>query len=110
MKTEIQRRIELSVTNGRSYQKIPYTRLLGNRLALRQWGLFSNYRCIKTNNSPSDETSFFEYLPFFVDQRMNGIISNYTSVLYFMHKQESLLERRVEGYPMHALVIQRVKP
>jgi len=107
MKTEIQRRIELSVTNGRSYQEVPYTRLLGNRLALRQWGLFSNCRCIKGNNSPSDKTSFFEYIPFFVDQRMNGALRNYLSATSLMYTQKSFLERRIEGDPMQALVVQK---
>jgi len=103
MKTGIQERIEWSVTNGRSYQEVPYTKLFGKKCALEQWLIFSKFRCVNGNNSSSDKTSLIEYFPFFIDR----ITEAYTLTAYLMHQQESFLERRVEGDPIHALVIQR---
>ena len=64
-KTPIQLRIEGAISNGKSYQMVPYTKLLGNRLALKQWLLFSKVRCVNLYNpisSKEDKTRLSEYV------------------------------------------------
>ncbi|MBU4069347.1 MAG: hypothetical protein KJ646_00015 [Nanoarchaeota archaeon] len=61
-KTSKQIQIELNVTNNKSYQTVPYTKVLGQKNALKQWLLFSNERCIGLYNYNSDQTPFLHYV------------------------------------------------
>ena len=60
-KTEIQRKIEFAVTKGRTYQTVPHVRFFGDRLALKQWLKYSNFRCFFPHVTSSDSTSFLTY-------------------------------------------------
>ena len=66
-KTEIQKRIEANVSNERNYQRVPYLKLFGQKIALRQWLRFSRARCINEYTNPSDKTYFLDYLPIFIE-------------------------------------------
>lgn len=64
-KTKMQLRIERVVTNGRNYQTVPYTRVLGERRALKQWLRHSRLKIFNLVNSPCDKTALLEYKAMF---------------------------------------------
>ena len=66
-KTPLQLQIEGAVTSGRSYLTVPYTTLLGQKRALKQWFLFSNFRPFSPIDHSVDKTSLLHYLPSFID-------------------------------------------
>lgn len=61
-KTPLQIRIEDSVTNNRFYQTVPYTKLFGQKIALKQWIIYSKDRVLKLYNPAEDETNLLAYL------------------------------------------------
>jgi len=83
-KTPIQEQIEYSVTNGRSYLTIPYTKLFGQKMALKQWFLFSNFRPFSPLNHSVDKTSLLHYILSFFD-------------VYFEWKERELEEQIQRG-------------
>ena len=62
-KTPMQIQIELAVTNGRSYSKVPYINLRDER-KLKQWLFFSRVRMYRTyhDEKEKDETPLFPYV------------------------------------------------
>jgi len=78
-KTLTQIEIELNVTNNKSYQTVPYTKVLGEKNALKQWLLFSNERCIRLHNYNSDQTPFLNYVANVLHDKIIGLI-NYLKV------------------------------
>jgi hypothetical protein len=64
-KTSTQINIEFSVTNKCGYQKVPCTKILGKKRALKQWLFFSNYRCYNIYNSSDIKTNFSDYIDYF---------------------------------------------
>ncbi len=62
----MQLRIEKAVPSASTYQHVPYTRVLGNKLALKMWGIFSGYRVINLVNSQSDDTKLGEFFAEYV--------------------------------------------
>jgi hypothetical protein len=100
LKTKIQRRIEFSTTDGRSYQRVPYTKLLGGERALKQWLHFSKLRCINNYNHSSDKTPLRKYLSHFIRRRINKASENLVIVMRVrMHPLEEMskLERGIES-------------
>lgn len=72
-KTLKQIKIELNITNRRSYQTVPYTKLLGQKNALKQWLLFSNERCVGLGNYDSDKTPFLGYVTNVLHDKIIGL-------------------------------------
>ena len=78
-KSEIQMRIEDLVTDDGGYQKIPYSRIFGQRKALDQWLKFSNFGIVYSLNVDSetaDDTPLIPYLHFYFE---NKVIPEITS-------------------------------
>ena len=93
-KTSLQLRIEASVTNARSYQEVPYTKLLGQKFALKQWLIFSGLRCFNIYNCSSDKTPLLEYLSAF-DKRIFQKILMEPFFAFVYLNEVSRLERKV---------------
>ncbi|MFH1521637.1 MAG: hypothetical protein ABIF18_01635 [archaeon] len=72
-KSFLQKRIELLVTNERSYLNIPSSKILGQEFALKQWLCFSQNRMYDENNSHSNKASFLSYLVSFGEDVSNRI-------------------------------------
>ena len=49
-KTPMQQRIEFIVTNGIGYERIPYVKFLGEKIALKTWLKFSRERFMRNSN------------------------------------------------------------
>jgi len=60
-KTPTQEELEILVTKGRGYEKIPYIKFLGQKTALQNWLLFSKTRLIKSSYSDA-KIPFLDYL------------------------------------------------
>lgn len=82
--------IELTVTDGRSYQTVPYTKLLGQKRALKQWLLASKVRHFNGYTSPSDKTPF----RFFLKEEIDNFFSEYLFLVSELGRARGL-ERRL---------------
>ena len=49
-KTPMQQRIEFIATKGIGYEKVPYVKFLGEKIALKTWLKFSRERFLYTSN------------------------------------------------------------
>ncbi len=90
-KTPIQLLIEFMVTDGRNYQTVPYTKLLGQKRALKQWLVASKVRYINCSTSPSNKTPF----RFFLKEKINNFFSEYLSLIPELERIGNL-ERKVD--------------
>ncbi len=72
-KSFLQKRIELLVTNERSYLNIPSSKILGQEFALKQWFCFSQNRMYDENNSYNDKASFLSYIVSFKEDICNMV-------------------------------------
>lgn len=73
-KTPMQLSVELAVTDGRGYSKVPYTKWFGQKRALKQWLRFSRVRAYRThhNEKRGDKISLFPYLIFYAFNRIES--------------------------------------
>ncbi len=97
-KTSLQLRIESSVTHERSYQRVPYTKLFGQKFALKQWQLFSGLRCFNIYNCSSDKTPLLKYLSVFDKSIIQKVLTEPLFAFVYLQKLEevSRLEKKVK--------------
>ncbi len=93
-KTLEQIEIELNITNNNSYQTVPYTKLLGQKNALKQWLLFSNERCVGLCNYNSDKTPFLNYIVYTFHNKLTEIWDAFKNpkihINYFLNERTNL--------------------
>ncbi len=71
-KTFMQKRIEIILTNGRGYEKVPCVRFLGEKIALKTWLKYSKIRLLYSQN--------YEEQPSLLERNL-AIILEYTSAM-----------------------------
>ncbi len=107
-KSKIQLRIEFYSTNGRSYQTVPYTSLLGQRNAFKQWLKFSRGRVVSTYRN-KDKTELSLYL---LRKPIGEIINLVNKVDYKINDFNNRVREIVENAPFlilqHSGVLDRI--
>ncbi len=84
--------MEKSVTNGRMYQRVPFTRVMGNRKALQQWLAFSEIRVYNPINilNNKDKTSLLPYLEHYFKGILPPTIMEMSRIKKEQNRMESL--------------------
>lgn len=73
-KTQLQIDIETSVTSGRSYLRVPYTKLFGKKRSLRQWLRFAEYRMLSLYNTTAEKLPLSVFLPRYLKEEIPRVV------------------------------------
>src|SRR4030042_2831242 len=100
-KTPMQIRVEMLATNGRGYSNVPYTKVFGEKSALRQWLRFSRVRVYNTtlNEQRGDKISLFPYLVLYSCNRIDSFFNKMKNKipLYVMAMADRERQGRLEN-------------